>query len=91
MIATIDLLKRRGLRTCARWCWWPAPEGVAALQKAHPDVRCWTAAIDNHLNELGYIIPAWATRATRSSAPSERVTPARPALMRGRPLRFQFC
>ena len=34
-----------------------APEGVAALQNAHPDVRCWTAAIDSHLNELGYIIP----------------------------------
>ena len=32
-------------------------EGVAAMQKAHPEVRCWTAAIDSHLNELGYIIP----------------------------------
>ena len=32
-------------------------ESVAALNKAHPDVRCWTAAIDSHLNEVGYIIP----------------------------------
>ena len=34
-----------------------APEGVAALNAAHPDVRCWTAAIDSHLDEQGYIIP----------------------------------
>ena len=32
-------------------------EGIAALDKAHPEVRCWTAAIDSHLNEIGYIIP----------------------------------
>ena len=32
-------------------------ERMAALAKAHPDVRCWTAAIDSHLNEVGYIIP----------------------------------
>jgi uracil phosphoribosyltransferase len=34
-----------------------APEGIAALQSAHPEVRCWTGAVDSHLNELGYIIP----------------------------------
>ena len=34
-----------------------APEGVKALNAAHPDVRCWTAAIDSHLNDVGYIIP----------------------------------
>ena len=34
-----------------------APEGIAALHAAHPDVRCWTAAVDSHLNEIGYIIP----------------------------------
>ena len=34
-----------------------APEGIRALGAAHPDVRCWTAAVDSHLNELGYIIP----------------------------------
>jgi uracil phosphoribosyltransferase len=34
-----------------------APEGVEALNRAHPDVRCWTAAIDSHLDEVGYIIP----------------------------------
>jgi uracil phosphoribosyltransferase len=34
-----------------------APEGIAALTAAHPDVRCWTAAIDDHLDGNGYIIP----------------------------------
>ena len=57
MIATIDLLKRRGCKDVRALVLVAAPEGVAALQKAHPDVRCWTAAIDSHLNELGYIIP----------------------------------
>lgn len=34
-----------------------APEGVAALQAAHPDVAIYLAAVDSHLNELGYIVP----------------------------------
>jgi uracil phosphoribosyltransferase len=57
MIATIDLLKRRGCTDVRALVLVAAPEGVSALQAAHPDVRCWTAAIDSHLNELGYIIP----------------------------------
>jgi uracil phosphoribosyltransferase len=57
MIATIDLLKRRGCTDVRALVLVAAPEGVAALNKAHPDVRCWTAAIDSHLNAVGYIIP----------------------------------
>jgi uracil phosphoribosyltransferase len=57
MIATIDLLKRRGCKDIRALVLDAAPEGVAALTQAHPDVRCWTAAIDSHLNENGYIIP----------------------------------
>ncbi len=57
MIATIDLLKRRGCKDVRALVLVAAPEGIAALQQAHPDVRCWTAAVDSHLNELGYIIP----------------------------------
>ena len=57
MIATIDLLKRRGCKDIRALVMVAAPEGIAALEKAHPDVRCWTAAVDNHLNEDGYIIP----------------------------------
>ena len=57
MIATIDLLKRRGCTDVRALVLVAAPEGVAALQAAHPDVRCWTAAIDSHLNGQGYILP----------------------------------
>jgi uracil phosphoribosyltransferase len=57
MIATVDLLKKRGCRDIRALVLVAAPEGVAALDRAHPDVRCWTASIDSHLNEIGYIIP----------------------------------
>jgi len=57
MIATVALLKQRGCKDIRALVLVAAPEGVKALQAAHPDVRCWTAAIDSHLNEVGYIIP----------------------------------
>ncbi len=57
MIATVALLKARGCKDIRALVLVAAPEGVAALDKAHPEVRCWTAAIDSHLNEIGYIIP----------------------------------
>ena len=57
MIATVDLLKQRGCRDIRALVLVAAPEGIAALQAAHPDVRCWTAAVDSRLNEVGYIIP----------------------------------
>ncbi len=57
MIATVALLKQRGCRDIRALVLVAAPEGIAALGAAHPDVRCWTAAIDSHLNEVGYIIP----------------------------------
>ena len=57
MIATVDLLKRKGCTDIRALVLVAAPEGVRALNAAHPDVRCWTAAIDSHLNEVGYIIP----------------------------------
>ena len=57
MIATIDLLKQRGARDIRALVLVAAPEGITALERAHPEVRCWTAAIDSHLNEVGYIIP----------------------------------
>jgi uracil phosphoribosyltransferase len=57
MIATVDLLKSRGCPDIRALVLVAAPEGVAALGRAHPDVRCWTAAVDSHLNEVGYIIP----------------------------------
>jgi uracil phosphoribosyltransferase len=57
LIATIDLLKRNGARQVRALCLVAAPEGVAALEKVHPDVDIYVAAIDDHLNEHGYIIP----------------------------------
>lgn len=57
MIATVTLLEQRGCKDIRALVLVAAPEGIAALEKAHPHVRCWTAAVDSHLNEVGYIIP----------------------------------
>lgn len=57
MIATVDLLKERGCKDVRALVLVAAPEGIRTLEAAHPDVRCWTAAVDSHLNEVGYIIP----------------------------------
>ena len=57
MIATVELLHRKGCRDIRALVLVAAPEGVRALDAAFPAVRCWAAAIDSHLNEVGYIIP----------------------------------
>ncbi|GAB7201064.1 hypothetical protein OS12_25060 [Dickeya oryzae] len=57
MIATIDLLKKAGCRSIKVLVLVAAPEGIAALEKAHPDVELYTASIDKGLNEHGYIMP----------------------------------
>lgn len=57
MIATVSMLKAKGCHDIRALTLVSAPEGVRALEAAHPDVRCWTAALDSHLNEVGYIIP----------------------------------
>lgn len=56
-IASIDKLKERGAQNIRFLCLLAAPEGIRNFQKAHPDVRIYTAAIDSHLNEKGYIVP----------------------------------
>jgi len=56
-IAAVDRLKRRGANNIRFLCLLAAPEGVAAFTKAHPDVPVFTAAIDQKLNEQGYIVP----------------------------------
>jgi uracil phosphoribosyltransferase len=50
-------LKGRGVKDIRFVCLLAAPEGVARLNKAHPDVGIWTASIDARLNEHGYIVP----------------------------------
>jgi uracil phosphoribosyltransferase len=57
LIATIDLLKQAGCREIRAMVLVAAPEGIRALEAAHPEVMVYCAAIDQHLNEQGYIIP----------------------------------
>lgn len=56
-VAAIDKLKEEGARNIRFMCLLAAPEGVARMKDAHPDVRIVTAALDSHLNEKGYIVP----------------------------------
>ena len=55
--AAMDKLKERGARNIRFLCLLAAPEGIERFRKAHPDIPVWTAAIDSHLNEKGYIVP----------------------------------
>jgi uracil phosphoribosyltransferase len=57
LIATIDLLKKHGCETIRALVLVAAPEGIKKVQEAHPDVDIYTASIDSHLNEHGYIVP----------------------------------
>ncbi len=56
-IAAIDRLKAAGAKSIRFVCLLAAPEGVEALNKAHPDVDITTAALDEYLNDHGYIMP----------------------------------
>jgi uracil phosphoribosyltransferase len=56
-IAAVDRLKRRGANNLRFLCLLAAPEGIEKFTSAHPDVPVFTAAIDSHLNEVGYIVP----------------------------------
>jgi uracil phosphoribosyltransferase len=56
-IASIDKLKQWGARNIRFLCLLAAPEGIRNFQAAHPDVPIYTASIDSHLNEQGYIVP----------------------------------
>lgn len=56
-IAAVEKLKGRGATDLRFLCLLAAPEGIRAFNKAHPDVPIYTAAIDSHLNEKGYIVP----------------------------------
>lgn len=56
-VAAIDLLKQAGAKDIAFLCLLAAPEGVARMAEAHPDVHIVTAALDERLNEKAYIVP----------------------------------
>ncbi len=57
LIATIDLLKENGCKKIKGLFLVAAPEGLKRLEKAHPDVEIYVAAVDERLNEVGYILP----------------------------------
>ena len=56
-VAAIDLLKSSGATNIRFMCLLAAPEGIARMKEAHPDVPIITAAVDQKLNEVGYIVP----------------------------------
>ena len=55
--AALELLKKKGAKSMILLCLVAAPEGVALIEKDHPDVPLYVAAIDDHLNDHGYIVP----------------------------------
>ncbi|HJE28323.1 MAG TPA: uracil phosphoribosyltransferase, partial [Pseudomonas nitrititolerans] len=57
MVATIDMLKKAGCKEIRALVLVAAPEGIAAVEKAHPEVIIYTASIDERLDEHGYIVP----------------------------------
>jgi uracil phosphoribosyltransferase len=56
-VDAIQSLKQRGAKNIKFMCLIASPEGAEAVQKAHPDVDIYTAALDEKLNEQGYIVP----------------------------------
>ncbi len=66
-IAAVTFLKQYGANNIKFMCIIAAPEGLNRLHEAHPDVEIFCAALDKQLNDHGYIMPAWAMRATGST------------------------
>lgn len=56
-VDALTMLKARGCKQIRFMCLVAAPEGVAKVQEAHPDVDIYTAALDECLNEHAYIVP----------------------------------
>ena len=57
LVATIDLLKESGCQVIKGLFLVAAPEGISKVENAHPDIEIYTAAIDEKLNDIGYILP----------------------------------
>ncbi len=57
LIASIDILKNKGAKTIKLMCLVAAPEGIKLINEAHPDVDIYVAAVDEKLNDHGYIVP----------------------------------
>ena len=61
----LQMLKDRGCANIRLMCLVAAPEGIAKVQKEHPDVDIYVAAIDDHLNADAYIVPGWGDAGDR--------------------------
>ena len=57
MVATLDMLRDRGCQQMRVIVLVAAPEGIKRVQDAYPDIEIYTAAVDDHLDENGYIVP----------------------------------
>ena len=69
MVYTIELLHDRGARDITAVCVVCAPEGIAALEKAAPEARLFTATVDDGLNEVAYIVPGLGDAGDRQFGP----------------------
>ena len=65
-VAAIDRLKERGANDIRVVCMIASPEGVERLRGIHPDVKLWTAAIDDHLDSDAFIIPGLGDAGNRA-------------------------
>ena len=54
---SVKILKEAGAKNISFLCLISAPDGVKRLQNEHPDVSIYTASLDDHLNDRGYIVP----------------------------------
>ena len=68
-VAAIQMLKDKGVKNIRFLCIIAAPEGVEAMKKAHPDVDIYIGALDQHLNEHGYIVPGLGDAGDRIFGP----------------------
>jgi uracil phosphoribosyltransferase len=69
MTHAVGLLQRRGAVEITALCVVAAPEGVAALEKAAPNARLFTVAVDDRLNEIAYIVPGLGDAGDRQFGP----------------------
>jgi uracil phosphoribosyltransferase len=56
-VVAVQRIKERGAKDVRFLCLLAAPEGIRRFRSAHPDVPIFTAAVDSHLNDHGYIVP----------------------------------
>ncbi len=69
MVHTLQLLRSRGASDITLVCVVAAPQGVAAVEAAAPEVRLFTAALDEGLNDVAYIVPGLGDAGDRQFGP----------------------